>query len=66
MKLFEINIDNKNYEFVNSINLNGKNYVAYQDNDNIYISEFIIQDDKVDFKEIDEKTFNEVKKALSL
>ena len=45
MKLFDIIIDNKKYEFVNSIHLNGKNYVAYTDNKNIYISEFVIEED---------------------
>ena len=66
MKLFEIIIGNKTYEFVNSINYNGKDYVAYQDNDNIYISEFVINDNNVDFKDIDEDTLKEVKEALSL
>ncbi len=66
MKLFDIIIDNKKYEFVNSIHLNGKNYVAYTDNNNIYISEFVIEEDKVNFIEIDDKTFEEVKEAMSL
>lgn len=66
MKLFDIIIDNKKYEFVNSIHLNGKNYVAYTDNKNIYISEFVIEEDKVNFIEIDDKTFEEVKEAMSL
>jgi len=66
MKLFDIIIDNKKYEFVNSIHLNGKNYVAYTDNKNIYISEFVIEEDKVNFIEIDDKTFEQVKEAMSL
>ena len=66
MKLFDIIINNKKYEFVNSIHLNGKNYVAYTDNKNIYISEFVIEEDKVNFIEIDDKTFEQVKEAMSL
>jgi hypothetical protein len=66
MKLFEIKIGDKSYEFVNSITYNGKNYVAYQDDEKIYISEFIINEDKVSFQEIDEQTFEEVKKAMAL
>ena len=66
MKLFDIKIGNKSYEFVNSIHYNGKNYVAYQDKDNIYINEFIIEEKGIKFVEIDEKTFEEVKKVLSL
>ena len=66
MKLFEIKIGNKKYEFVNSIHLDGKNYVAYSDKDNIYINEFVIEEDKVNFLEIDDNTFNKVKEAMSL
>ncbi len=66
MKLFEIKIGNKKYEFVNSIHLNGKNYVAYSDNKNIYINEFVIEEDKVNFLEVDDNTFNTVKEAMSL
>jgi len=66
MKPFDIIIGNEKYEFVNSIHLDGKNYVAYEDKKNVYISEFIIKDDKVSFIEIDDKTFNKVKEAMSL
>jgi hypothetical protein len=66
MKLFDIIIGNKKYEFVNSIHLDGKNYVAYTDKKKIYISEFIIENDNVNFIEIDDNTFNKVKEAMSL
>lgn len=66
MKLFEIKIGNKTYEFVDSIHLDGKNYVAYQDKENIYINEFTIEDEKVNFIEIDDNTFDKVKEAMSL
>ena len=66
MKLFEIKIGNKTYEFVDSIHLDGKNYVAYQDKENIYINEFTIEDEKVNFIEIDDSTFDKVKEAMSL
>lgn len=66
MKLFEIKIGDKSYEFVNSITYNGKNYVAYQDNEQIYISEFIINEENISFSPIDDQTFEEVKKAMAL
>ncbi len=66
MKLFDIMIGNKSYEFVNSVHYNGKNYVAYSDKDNIYINEFVIEENNVRFLEVDEATFEEVKKVLSL
>ena len=66
MKLFEIKIGDKSYEFVNSIHYNGKNYVAYQDENAVYISEFIINENNISFIEIDDTTFEEVKKAMAL
>ena len=66
MKLFDIKIGNKSYEFVNSVHYNGKNYVAYSDKDNIYINEFIIEETGIKFIDIDEETFEAVKKVLSL
>ena len=66
MKLFEIKIGDKIYEFVNSIHYNGKNYVAFQDDNTVYISEFIINEDNISFTPIDDTTFDEVKKAMAL
>ncbi|MCR4581587.1 MAG: hypothetical protein K5666_03660 [Bacilli bacterium] len=66
MKLFEIKIGDKSYEFINSIHYNGKNYVAYKDKKTIYINEFIINEKDINFLEIDEQTFEDVKKAMAL
>ena len=67
MKLFDIKIDGKTYEFVNSINYNGKNYVAYEDAEQTYISEFIINDNNISFQPIEDDTvFEEVRKAMAL
>ena len=66
MKLFDIKIGDKTYSFVNSIHLNGKNFIAYSDKDNIYINEFVIDGTKVKFIEIDDNTFDTVKEAMSL
>ena len=66
MKPFDIVIDEISYNYINSIHLNDKDYVAYSDDDNIYISEYVIENDEVNFKEIDDETFNEVKEAMSL
>ena len=67
MKLFEIIIDNVKYDLIDSIIIDGKNYVAYKDfNDNIYISEYIYNNDSIDFLEVDEYTINKVKEAMSI
>ena len=66
MKIFDIMIDNNKYEYIDSIKLDNKCYVAYQDNDTIYISEYVVENNQVNFLEIDENTFNKVKEAMSL
>ena len=66
MKIFDINIDDKKYSFVDSIHLNGKNYIAYEDNDNIYISEYTIEEDELELLEVDDETLNVVKEAMGL
>ncbi|MBR6073074.1 MAG: DUF1292 domain-containing protein [Bacilli bacterium] len=66
MKIFDIRIDDKNYKFVDSINLNGKNYIAYEDDENTYISEYEIEDDEVKFTPVSDKELNTVKEAMGL
>ena len=66
MKMFDIKIDDKNYKFVDSINLNGKNYVAYEDEESTYICEYIIEDDEIEFIPISEEEVNTVKEAMGL
>ena len=67
MKLFEIIIDNIKYDFIDSIKLDNKDYVAYKDSDNnIYISEYVIENDKINFKEIDEFTIEKVRMAMNI
>ena len=66
MKPFEIVIDDTKYDYVDSIHLDDKDYVAYSDDDNTYISEYVIENEEVNFKEIDDETFEKVKEAMSL
>lgn len=66
MKIFDIRIDDKNYKFVDSINLNGKNYIAYEDDENTYISEYEIEDDEVKFTPVSDEELNTVKEAMGL
>ena len=67
MKLFEIIIDNIKYDFIDSIKLNDKNYVAYKDSeDNVYISEYVVIDESINFLEVDEETINKVREAMAI
>lgn len=66
MKLFEIIIDNIKYDYIDSVKLDGKDYVAYKDAENIYISEYVIVDNKINFKEVDEETIKKVREAMKI
>ena len=67
MKLFEIKIDDKSYDLIDTIKLNNKNYVAYKDSENnIDISEFINKNNSISFLEIDEETINKVRMAMQI
>lgn len=66
MKIFDIKIDDKNYKFIDSINLNGKNYIAFEDDENVYIKEYSIEEDEVVFTPIDDNELNTVKEAMGL
>lgn len=67
MKLFEIIIDNIKYDFIDSIKLNDKNYVAYKDSeDNVYISEYVVVNESINFLEVDEETINKVREAMTI
>ncbi len=67
MKLFEIKIDDKTYDLIDTVKLNDKNYIAYKDSENnIYISEFINKNNSISFLEIDEETINKVRMAMQI
>jgi len=67
MKLFEIIIDNIKYDFIDSIKLNDKNYVAYKDSeDNVYISEYVVVNESINFLEVNEETINKVREAMAI
>lgn len=64
--MLDIVIDNKTFTYVNSVKIDDKSYIAYTDGVNIYISEFHYDNGKIIISEIDNKTFLEVKEAISL
>lgn len=67
MKLFEIVIDNITYDLIDTIKLDNKNYVAYKDSDNnIYISEYVYDNNSINFLEINDETINKVRMAMQL
>lgn len=64
MGILDIVIDGKTYTYVNSITIENKNYISYEDEENEYICEYIIENGEVSFLPIDDDTFNKVKDLL--
>ena len=66
MNICPIRIFGTDYDVVDTIILNNKNYVAYTDYECIYINEYIMVNDRMSLLKIDAKVFEEVKKAMNL
>ncbi len=66
MNPFEIKIDDKTYEYIDSKEVDGKYYVLYADKDNMYISEYEIVDNKIILKEIDNGLLDKLKEAFKI
>lgn len=62
--MLDITIDNKKYEYVNSVRIDDKSYIAYSDGTNTYISEFYYDEDIIKVTDIDEETFIIVKEVM--
>lgn len=66
MDLFDIKIDNKKFSYIDSIKIDNKNYVAFSDDDNIYVSEYKIIDGDIIFDDVDDLTYDKVLKELGI
>lgn len=64
MDLLSINISNKSYDYIDSIRIGNKCYIAYGDGKNIYICGYD-ESDKSTYV-ISNKEFEEVKRRLNL
>lgn len=63
---FDIIIDGITYEYVDSAYYNNKNYIAYTDGLVTTISEYNYDGTNVEFKELDDNTFNKVAMVMNL
>lgn len=65
MDLLTIEINNQKYTYLDSINLENKEYVAYMDEANVYVSE-CIKTDELFFKDVSDEVYKKVIEALDL
>ncbi len=66
MNPFEIKIDGKSYEYIDSKVINDKNYVLYADDNNLYISEFEVVDNVMTLKEVSDDLLPILKEAFKV
>lgn len=66
MNPFEIKIDGKTYEYIDSKKIDGKFYVLYADENSMYISEYEIVDNKIILKEVDNSLLDKLKEAFKI
>lgn len=62
----EIKIDNKSYNLIDSVCIDNKNYMAYEDEEKIYISEYIVENNQIKLLTITEKELERVKMEMNL
>lgn len=66
MDLFNITFNNKKFTYIDSITLDGKNYVAYMDDDNVYISEYTLKNGDITFFDVSDAIYDHILKELNL
>lgn len=66
MKVFNIKIDGKDYEYIDSKNIDGVDYVLYADESNIYISQYEIVNNQILLKEVNEDVLPKLKEAFEI
>ncbi len=64
--LIPMEINGKEYNVIDRITIDNKDYIAYEDEDNIYINAYTIENDKMDLLEITEEEKEKVMKEIGL
>lgn len=65
MDLLNFKMNEENYTYLDSIQLGNKEYVAYMDEENLYVSECIKNKDLF-FQEVSDEVYTKVVEALGL
>lgn len=65
MDLFNIEINNQKYTYLDSVCLENKEYVVYMDEENVYVSECLHQG-KLFFQDVSDEIYKKVIEDLGL
>ena len=66
MDLFKITIEGKDYEYLDSKNINGKDYVLYTDGNQDFISEYVFVNGSINLIKIDDSTIELIRKEFNI
>lgn len=66
MDIFQMISENEKFSYVDSIKYNGKNYVAYMDDENLYISEYTIENNELILDDISDELYATLLKEMKL
>lgn len=66
MKELEIVVDGKKYQYLKSVVYEGKTYVAFTDEETVFINEYTLTNNKINLNEVEDSIFEKVKKEMGL
>ncbi len=66
LDIFDFISDNKKYTYIDTIQYNDKNYVAYMDDDNVYISEYTMDKDGFILDDISDELYEILIREMKL
>ena len=64
--LIPMEINGKEYSVIDKINIDNKDYIVYEDKENIYVNAYTIENDNINLLEITEEEKNKVMKEIEL
>lgn len=64
--IFKLMNEKEEFTYVDSINYNGRNYVAYMDAEDLYISEFTIEGEDLILDDISDELYETLLKEMEL
>ncbi len=64
--IFKLINNNEEFTYVDSISYNGKNYVAYMDDTNLYVSEYTINGEELTLDDVSDELYETLLKEMNL
>lgn len=62
----DIVINGKNYDYVDKCSIGDKNYIVFEDDDSIYINEYVVESNELIFKDVELEIQEQVLRKLGI